>query len=419
MDQLIIEGGVCLRGTVPINGAKNAALPLMAAALLAPGEHRFKNVPHLRDVVTMQKLLGHLGATSTLENHELCIQTDNLKSHEAPYELVKTMRASVLVLGPLLARWGKAKVSLPGGCAIGARPIDLHLKALEQMGAVITIHDGFVEATAKKLQGAHITFDKVTVTGTENILMAAVLADGTTILENAAREPEIPDLARCLTAMGADITGAGTDRIVIHGGAPLRAAKHKVTADRIEAATFLMAGAITAGAVTIEGCPAEYLAVALDKLKEAGCEIGVEGERITLKGPKKLKPLNLTTAPYPGLATDLQAQFMALMTLADGTSIIHETIFENRFQHALELKRLGADIALEGHTAIVKGVGALSGAPLMATDLRASASLVLAGLAARGTTVIDRAYHIDRGYEKIEQRLQTLGAKISRKNPVS
>ena len=414
MDQLVIEGGRALNGTVKIGGAKNSVLPLMAATLLTPGEHCFTNVPHLRDVTTMQKLLQHLGIISTLENHQLQITTDALQSHEAPYELVKTMRASVLVLGPLVARWGKAIVSLPGGCAIGARPIDLHLKALEQMGAALTMHDGYVEATAQKLKGAHITFDKVTVTGTENIMMAATLADGITVLENAAREPEVTDLANYLIAMGTEIRGAGTDRITIYGRSQLKAAQHTVIPDRIEAGTFLIAGAITGGTVTVDSCPPEYLAVALEKLKEAGCEITVRQNLITLKAPKKLKAINFTTAPYPGLATDLQAQFMALTTLAEGTSIITETIFDNRFQHALELKRLGADITLEGHTAIIKGVGHLSGAPMMATDLRASASLVLAGLAADGRTEIDRAYHIDRGYEKIEEKLKPLGAKISR-----
>lgn len=415
MERLIIEGGIPLHGVVGINGAKNSVLPLMAASLLAEGTHQFSNVPTLRDVLTMQRLLTHLGIPSQLEEKNLTLVTNELKSEEAPYDLVKTMRASVLVLGPLLARWGKARVSLPGGCAIGARPIDLHLNALKQLGAEIEIKEGYVEARAQRLQGAEITFNIVTVTGTENIMMAAALAEGTTILKNAAREPEITDLANYLNKMGAHIEGAGSDTITIKGVTELKATQHKVIADRIEAATFLMAGAVTGGCVAVKDCPAEFLEAPLQLLKETGCKIDITDRQIALTAPKRLTSRNLTTSPFPGFATDLQAQFMTLMAKAEGTSLITETIFENRFQHALELKRLGADITLEGHTATVKGVEKLSGAPLMATDLRASASLVLAGLAAEGTTTVDRAYHIDRGYEHIEEKLAQLGAKIERK----
>lgn len=415
MEHLVIEGGIPLHGFVDINGAKNSVLPLMATSLLVKGAHQFSNVPRLRDVLTMQNLLTHLGVASRLEGKNLTLVTDRLQSDEAPYDLVKTMRASVLVLGPLLARWGRARVSLPGGCAIGARPIDLHLNALKQLGATIEIREGYVEARASRLQGAEITFNTVTVTGTENILMAAVLAEGTTLLKNAAREPEITDLANYLNKMGAKIEGAGSDAITIHGVASLKAAQHHVIADRIEAATFLMAGAITGGCVAVQNCPPSFLEAPLQHLQEAGCKIDVAGDRITLTAPKRLNAVDLTTAPFPGFATDLQAQYMSLMTKAKGTSTITETIFENRFQHALELKRLGADITLEGHTAVIRGVEKLSGAPLMATDLRASASLVLAGLAAEGATVVDRAYHIDRGYEHIEEKLRRLGAKIDRR----
>ncbi|MDP2599870.1 MAG: UDP-N-acetylglucosamine 1-carboxyvinyltransferase [Deltaproteobacteria bacterium] len=414
MDKLIIEGGISLHGTVKAGGAKNSVLPLMAATILAEGKHRFSNVPHLRDVVTMQRLLTHIGVSSELNNSSLELSSNGLQSFDAPYDLVKTMRASVLVLGPLLARWGKARVSLPGGCAIGARPIDLHLDALRKMGAEIEIKEGYVEAAASKLKGAEIEFAKVTVTGTENILMAATLAEGTTVLKNAAQEPEVVDLAHYLIKMGAEIEGAGTDTITITGMPSLKATTHTVIADRIEAATFLMAGAITRGEVTVENCAPSLLETLLQHLKKIGCKIKTGPESITVSAPDRLKNLDVTTTPFPGFVTDLQAQFMALMSLADGTSIITETIFENRFQHALELKRLGADITLDGHTATVKGVEKLSGAPMMATDLRASASLILAGLAAEGETVIDRAYHIDRGYERIEERLSQLGAKILR-----
>lgn len=418
MDKLIIEGNGPLKGSIPISGAKNSVLPLMAASMLAPGTHQFSNVPNLRDVRTMQRLLTHLGVDSQLEGNTLTLTSNGLKSHEAPYDLVKTMRASVLVLGPLTGRWRHASVSLPGGCAIGARPIDLHLKALQAMGAEIQIHEGYVSVKAEKLHGATIPFDIVTVTGTENIMMAASLAEGTTVLKNAAKEPEISDLANYLNKMGAKISGAGTDTITIEGVSELKPAQHIVIADRIEAGTFLMAGAITGGEVTTVGCPAELLGLALQKLKEAGCQIQAREQNgiptISLKATQRLQGVDITTAPYPDFVTDLQAQFMAVMTLAQGESRICETIFENRFQHALELKRLGADIEIEGRCANIRGVSKLSGAPLMATDLRASASLILAGLAAEGTTVVDRAYHIDRGYEKIEEKLILLGAKIKR-----
>lgn len=382
----------------------------MAASLLAEGTHQFFNVPHLKDVATMQRLLDHFGIPSQLKSDCLSLTTNHLSLFEAPYDLVKTMRAAVLVLGPLVARFGKARVSLPGGCAIGARPIDLHLNALKKMGAEIEIEEGYVHAKASKLEGAEINFEKVTVTGTENVMMAATLAHGTTVLKNAAKEPEVPDLANYLNKMGAKIEGAGTATIVIHGVSELKPASHTAIADRIEAATFLMAGAITGGEVAVENCPSHFLEAPLKHLCECGCEI----YKTSIRAPQKLKGIDIETAPFPGLATDLQAQFMALMTIAQGTSRITETIFENRFQHALELKRLGADIQLEGPTAIVRGVEKLSGAPLMATDLRASASLILAGLAAEGRTTVDRIYHMDRGYEKIEEKLSKLGARIYR-----
>lgn len=417
MEKLIIEGGVPLHGRVEVGSAKNSVLPLMAATMLAPGIHQFYNIPILRDVFTMQKLLNHLGVHSQTEGKNLTLTTDGLQVHEAPYELVKTMRASVLVLGPMLARWGISRVSLPGGCAIGARPIDLHIKALEQMGATITIEEGFVVAKAERLRGAEIQFDIVTVTGTENIMMAACLAEGTTVLKNAAREPEVSDLAHYLIKMGARIEGVGTETITIRGVTELKPSSHQPISDRIEAVTFLIAGAITHGEITVENCPTDFLGGVLKHLRDAGCQLTIHPQNnslVTLSVPNGFHSLDLTTAPYPGLATDLQAQLMALMTLAKGTSTITETVFENRFQHALELNRLGANIKIEGNKAVVEGVEKLSGAPLMATDLRASASLILAGLAAQGTTVIDRAYHIDRGYEKIEEKFSRLGARIRR-----
>lgn len=413
MDKFIIRGGKKLKGEVLISGAKNAALPLMTAALLAPGTHTLHNVPHLRDIYTMQKLLNHLGAECEFDG-SLKISTNEIRSDDAPYEVVKTMRASVLVMGPLVGRLHHAKVSLPGGCAIGARPIDLHLKALAAMGAEITLHDGFVEVRAPKLKGAHIIFDKITVTGTENIMMVAVLANGTTVLENAAREPEVTDLANYLVSMGAKIEGAGTDKIVIEGVKELAPAAHTVIPDRIEAATFMIASAITGGDVTIKNAPVSNLETIVKQLGDTGVIFEKNGDTLRVIGPQRPISVDITTAPHPGFATDVQAQFMALMTVAEGTSIITETIFENRFMHVPELSRLGARISIEGPAAIVKGKKELVGAPVMATDLRASASLVLAGLVADDETTVNRIYHLDRGYERIEEKLCALGADIKR-----
>ncbi len=413
MEKLIIKGGIPLEGNVRISGAKNAALPLMASALLAPGDHVFENVPQLRDIHTMGKLLHHIGAE--IEPGEtLTIRTQRFNALEAPYDLVKTMRASVLVLGPLVGQLRRARVSLPGGCAIGARPIDLHLKALEAMGAKVELADGYVEIFARHLHGAEITFDTVTVTGTENILMAAVLADGTTILRNAAREPEVSDLAHHLVAMGANIEGIGTDVLTIHGVDKLTPAPHRIIPDRIEAGTMLIAAAITGGQLNIQDFPVDALGTLIARLRETGMKIQTEGNRVKAFGNGRLGAINITTAPHPGFATDLQAQFMALMALAKGTSIITETIFENRFMHVPELARMGAKISTDGGVAVITGVGELKGAPVMATDLRASASLVLAGLGARGTTEIRRIYHLDRGYERIEEKLSACGAQIER-----
>ncbi|PIR19906.1 MAG: UDP-N-acetylglucosamine 1-carboxyvinyltransferase [Deltaproteobacteria bacterium CG11_big_fil_rev_8_21_14_0_20_47_16] len=413
MDALEINGGVPLHGDVTITGAKNAALPLMAASLLTSKTFVLHNLPPLQDIQTMKRLLTHTGA-QWQDGRTITIAAETIQNAEAPYDLVKTMRASSLVLGPLLARTGNAHVSLPGGCAIGARPLNLHLKALEAMGAEISIAEGYITARAKKLKGAHIIFDTVTVTGTENIMMAATLADGVTVLENAAQEPEIADLAQCLNKMGAKIEGAGSSRITITGVPALGGVEHTLVGDRIEAGTYLMAAAITGGSVTTIGVPASFLQDTLDKLAEAGCSISSQGDRITLTAPKQLRAVDVTTAPFPGFATDLQAQFMACMTIAQGTCVIRETIFENRFMHVAELSRMGADIKVDGHTAHITGVPHLSGAPVMATDLRASACLVLAGLAAQGTTEIRRIYHLDRGYEHVEDKLQRLGARVSR-----
>ncbi|MBI5098812.1 MAG: UDP-N-acetylglucosamine 1-carboxyvinyltransferase [Nitrospirae bacterium] len=414
MDKIEIIGGVKLSGEVTISGAKNAVLPLMTAAILSSGENIIRNVPNLRDVMTMGKLLAHLGFGFHLEDNQILLQTKKITSIEAPYDFVKTMRASVLVLGPLLARTGRAKVSLPGGCAIGARPINLHIMGLEKMGAKITLSEGYIEASAKRLKGATIYFDIPTVTGTENLMMAAALADGTTILENAAREPEVVDLANALISMGADIQGAGTSSIKINGVNKLRPLDYTVIPDRIETATFIAAAAITRGDVKIKGGRPEHLEAVINKIKEAGVRVVQKNDKLIVKGPERLSSIDIKTMPHPGFPTDMQAQFMALMAIADGTSLITESIFENRFMHVAELKRMGADIKVEGSTATVKGVESLTGAPVMATDLRASASLVVAGLAAHGTTVIDRVYHLDRGYEKIEEKLRMLGAKIRR-----
>lgn len=414
MEKLIIEGGRRLAGTVTVSGSKNASLPIIASALLAPGTHVIKNVPKLRDIHTMSKLLEYIGAEVAWNGDDLVIKTNRFNVMEAPYDLVNTMRASVLVLGPLVGVLRRARVSLPGGCAIGARPINLHLKALEAMGARIELSEGYVEVFARHLHGAEINFDKVTVTGTENIIMAAAQADGITIINNAAKEPEVTDLADHLIAMGARIEGHGTDRIIIHGVDKLSPAVHTVIPDRIEAGTLLMAAGITKGDLIIKSFPSAMLTTLISKLREVGMEITIDGDEIRAIAPSSLKATDITTAPHPGFATDLQAQFMALMTRAEGTSIITETIFENRFMHVPELMRMGADIKIDGGTAIIKGTATLKGAPVMATDLRASASLVLAGLAADGTTEVKRIYHLDRGYERIEEKLRSVGASITR-----
>ncbi len=415
MEKLAIEGGVPLQGEVAISGAKNAALPILCAALLTAEPLRISNVPHLRDVSTMLSLLGQMGMTVSMDDKlgiELCAA--NIHTPEAPYEMVKTMRASVLVLGPLTARFGEARVSLPGGCAIGLRPVDQHLKGLQAMGATISMDHGYMIVRAPRLKGVRICMDLVTVTGTENLMMAAALAQGTTIIENAAREPEIPDLAACLTAMGANIKGAGTDTITIEGVDKLHGASHAVMPDRIETGTFLVAAAATGGSIKVTGARPHTLDAVLDKLREAGVKIETGDDWIVVKPNGSLHAVNLRTAPYPAFPTDMQAQFVALNSIATGTGVVNETIFENRFMHVQELQRLGADIEVEGNTAIVKGVDHLDGATVMATDLRASASLVIAGLVARGTTIVDRIYHLDRGYEAIEEKLSKLGARIRR-----
>lgn len=397
-----------------MSGAKNAALPLLFATLLSPGPHRLGNLPRLRDITTAERLLAELGAEVDSSNGTLKIATEQINSMEAPYELVRTMRASVLVLGPLLARYGKARVSLPGGCAIGARPINLHLKGLEAMGAEIHLESGYVEASAARLEGARIHFDVPTVGGTENLMMAATLARGTTILENAAREPEIIDLANALQGMGASIMGAGTDTITIEGVDDLSPMDYRVMPDRIEAGTFLVAAAMTGGRVGVKGGCSEHMEALLSKLEEAGATVAATPETLWVEGPQEIQSVNIKTQPHPGFPTDMQAQFMAMMSLGNGTSMITEAVFENRFMHVSELQRMGADISIEGHTAAVKGVSALHGAPVMATDLRASASLVLAGLAADNITEISRIYHLDRGYENLEEKFRSLGADIER-----
>lgn len=415
MDKLIIKGGKRLKGEVEISGAKNAALPAIAAALLASGEHEITRVPDLRDIKTMGRLLENMGAEFNYKTHKAVIATNRIKHLEAPYELVKEMRASVLVLGPMLARFGKAKVSLPGGCAIGARPINLHLMGLEKMGAKIELESGYVIASAKRLKGADIHFDTVTVTGTENLMMAASLAKGTTILRNAAREPEVADLANALIAMGARISGAGKSTIEIDGVDELSPLTHKVIPDRIETGTFMTIAGITGGDITIRGCVPGHVKAFLIKLKAAGLRINEGADWVRVIGSASLKAVNIKTAPYPGFPTDMQAQFMALMSIAKGTSIITETIFENRFMHVAELRRMGADISFKGNMATVRGTRELKGANVMATDLRASASLVVAALRAEGETTIHRVYHLDRGYEKIEEKLTRLGADVKRK----
>lgn len=413
MDKIVIEGGIPLRGEVAVSGAKNAALPIMAATLLAPGVHELANVPNLADIRTARKLLSNLGARLT-DRNRLVIDTSDLTGAEAPYELVKTMRAAVLLLGPLVARAGYARVSLPGGCAIGARPINLHLKGLEEMGVKVSLKHGYVEASAKRLHGASIYLDLPTVTGTENLLMAATLARGTTVIHNAAQEPEVVDLAKFLLAMGADLDGIGTDILTIRGVKSLSPAPYAIMPDRIEAGTYLAAAAITRGEVAIRNAPLEHLTAVLDKFREAGVRLTIESSLLKVHPDGRLVGVDVTTLPYPGFPTDMQAQFMALMCIARGVSVITETIFEKRFMHVSELRRLGADIVVSGNHAIVRGNSHLQGAPVMATDLRASASLVLAGLAAEGITEVHRVYHLDRGYEQLEAKLSALGARIRR-----
>ena len=414
MDKLCICGGKPLFGNVTISGAKNAALPILCASILTCHPVTFGNIPPLNDIQTMIRLLAQMGIDIQVNGETVRLNAENLNKQEAPYELVKTMRASILVLGPLLARFGRAKVSLPGGCAIGARPVDLHIKALQAMGAVVSVHKGYIEATVDRLKGASIVFDMPTVTGTENIMMAACLAEGETVLENAAREPEIVDLAECLIKMGAMIEGAGTDRIRIVGQEKLSGCMHKVMPDRIEAGTFLCAAAATGGHIRLLGAEADHLEAVLSKLIEAGCDISTEPGLISIKSTGELKAVSLRTAPYPAFPTDMQAQFMAINCIAEGSAMISETIFENRFMHAQELIRLGADIQINGATAVVHGVEKLEGTQVMATDLRASASLVIAGLVASNQTVIDRIYHLDRGYYRLEDKLSALGASIQR-----
>jgi UDP-N-acetylglucosamine 1-carboxyvinyltransferase len=415
MDKLLINGGVPLSGEIRISGAKNAALPILCAAILTPQTLQVRNVPHLRDVTTKLSLLAQMGVEVSLDERlGVSLNAARLENRVAPYELVKTMRASILVLGPLLARFGEARVSLPGGCAIGLRPVDQHIKGLQAMGAQINIEHGYIHASAARLKGARIVTDLVTVTGTENLMMAATLAEGTTVIENAAREPEVIDLANCLVAMGARISGQGTDVITIEGVSQLHGATYTVMADRIETGTFLVAAAATGGEIRLRNARPDILDAVLGKLKEAGAGVERGPDWLGLKVDAPLRAVNIRTAPYPAFPTDMQAQFMALDAVSQGTSVITETVFENRFMHVQELRRLGANIEVEGNTAIVHGVSALDGAGVMATDLRASACLVLAGLVARGETVIDRVYHLDRGYECIEEKLSQLGARIRR-----
>ena len=414
MQKLAILGGTPLRGEVRISGAKNAALPIMCASLLTSDELHLENVPDLQDVHTMRKLLVQMGVSATTEPGALILSGAQVDKLEAPYDMVKTMRAAVLVLGPLVARFGEARVSLPGGCAIGSRPVNLHIKGLQAMGATISIEHGYIHAQAKRLRGARIFFDIVSVTGTENLMMAATLAQGVTVLENAAREPEVVDLANCLRAMGAQISGDGGDTITISGVEALHGVTHRIMPDRIESGTFLVAAAASGGSITLRDTRADILDTVLEKLGEAGAQIQVEGDLIHLNMQGRPKAVSVRTAPYPAFPTDMQAQFMTLNTVAQGSAIVVETIFENRFMHVQELRRLGAQIEVEGNACVVRGVAQLDGATVMATDLRASASLVIAGLVAKGETVIDRIYHLDRGYEHIEAKLAQLGASIRR-----
>ena len=414
MDKIIVEGGRSLKGQVRISGAKNAALPILVSSLLTEGSSTYSNVPDLKDVESIKLLLCNLGARAEAHGDTVHVDTGRILSYEAPYDLVRKMRASILVLGPMLARLQKARVSLPGGCAIGARPINLHLKGLAQLGADIKLEHGYVRAEAKKLKGADIYFDTVTVTGTENLMMAAVLAEGTTILRNAAREPEVVALAEVLNQMGADIQGAGTATITIKGVTSLRPVSVKIIPDRIETGTFMIAAALTRGDVTLVDCEPDHVGACIDKLKRAGVSIRIDEKIIQIQGNDEIISVDVKTQPFPGFPTDMQAQFMVLMSVANGTSIISETIFENRFIHVSELKRMGADIKISGNSAMVKGVAGLSAAPVMATDLRASACLILAGLVAQGQTEVNRVYHLDRGYEAIEKKFYELGAAMRR-----
>ncbi len=416
MNKLMINGGVRLKGEIRISGAKNAVLPILAATLLADGPATIENVPHLHDVTTTVELLGCMGVMVSIDE-KLSVEVDSstIKNYTAPYHLVKTMRSSILVLGPLLARFGEAEVSLPGGCAIGSRPVDLHIKGLQDMGAEIDVSNGYIHAKAKRLKGARLVMDIVTVTGTENLMMAAALADGTTILENAAREPEVVDLANFIIAMGGKISGAGTDTIVIEGVEKLHGTRYRVLPDRIETGTYLVAAAITGGSIKVKDTAPRLLDAVIEKLREAGAKIEVGENWISLDMEgRRPKAVSIRTAPYPAFPTDMQAQFVALNTIAEGTATVVETVFENRFMHVQELKRMGADIEIEGNTAIIRGTDKLTSAPVMATDLRASASLIIAGLVASGETEVQRIYHIDRGYENIEEKLALLGAKIRR-----
>ncbi|MEZ0329987.1 MAG: UDP-N-acetylglucosamine 1-carboxyvinyltransferase [Methylophilaceae bacterium] len=419
MDKLLIQGGKRLHGEVTISGAKNAALPILCASLLAETPLNLSSVAALKDIDTTIKLLDTMGVKITRDADKVSLDASDVASFEATYEMVKTMRASILVLGPLLARFGTARVSLPGGCAIGSRPVDLHIKGLQAMGAAIHITHGYIQASTlhlpnRRLQGARYYMDLVTVTGTENLMMAAALAQGTTVLENAAKEPEVVDLAECLIKMGAKITGAGTDVITIEGVEHLNGADHNIVCDRIEAGTYMVAAAMTGGEVKLLNVQAHLLDAVIEKLRDAGATVTVDADTITVKGDGQLKAVNIRTAPHPAFPTDMQAQFMALNTVAEGVAKVTETIFENRFMHVQEMQRLGADISIDGNTALVKGVEFLDGATVMATDLRASASLVLAGLVARGETIIERIYHLDRGYENLEAKLNALGANVKR-----
>ena len=418
MDKLLIEGGGRLSGETAISGAKNAALPILCAALLTRDPVTFTNVPQLNDIGTLLKLLAQMGVKVTRgsggEADTVTLDASALDNPVAPYEMVKTMRASILVLGPLVARCGEARVSLPGGCAIGARPVDQHIKGLQAMGAQVSVEHGYVHAVVPRLKGARLFTDVVTVTGTENLMMAACLADGETVIENAAREPEVVDLANCLVAMGARISGAGTDVIRIRGVDSLSGTTHRIMPDRIETGTYLCAAAAAGGDIRLTRTSTAYLDAVVDKLMDAGCEVVSERDAIRLKAPARLTAVSIRTSPYPAFPTDMQAQFMAINAVANGTAVIRETIFENRFMHAVELQRLGADIRIDGNTAVVQGVSRLQGATVMATDLRASASLVIAGLVAEGETVIERIYHLDRGYERLEEKLAALGARVRR-----